>query len=90
MVNSNKNDDSSSTSRPISPAAWCKYYEQIINPINHFVHATFMKFLISALPISLRQNQILPVNLVSVAHTIKKLKSSSIDCDRISVKHLKC
>ena len=32
-----------------------------------------MRFLISALPISLRQNKILPVNLVSVAQAIKKL-----------------
>ena len=47
-----------------------------------------MRFLISALPISLRQNQILPVSLVSVAQAIKKLKSSSIDCDGISAKHL--
>ena len=65
-----------------------KYYDQIFNTINHFAHATFMRFLISALPISLRQNQILPVNLVSVAQAIKKLKSSSFDCDGISADHL--
>ena len=48
-----------------------------------------MKLLNSALPTSLRQNQILPVHLSSVVLAIKKLKSSSTDGDVISVKHLK-
>ena len=77
-----------STSSQISPAAWCKYYNLIFNTINHFVHANFMRFLISVLPMSVLLNQILPFNLVSVAQAIKKLKSSSIDCDGISAKHL--
>ena len=36
VVNSDKIDDSSSTSSPISHAAWCKYLDQIFNTINHF------------------------------------------------------
>jgi hypothetical protein len=72
----------------IPDQTWAEYYSSNFSKVNYSVHSYFSRSVHKYLPLTVSQYNIITVSLLSVETAVKKLKSSSTDCDEISALHL--